>query len=142
MKPTTWHGLTYSQWLRMWNASDFVATMTRTLYEIAECSWAKPADRLMALQTINEAVIEGALPAQPDLPRVMTDLFLEIAAHGDQRPLLFGNRRQNRVSARLAGARWMLGTSYQLLAGAERSRAVAAGEGGAVPTPAIDKLLS
>jgi hypothetical protein len=112
--PDLWHGLTYGAWLRLWNDRSWTVAITNALAEVA---WARDAshdDRLMAIQTLNEAILNEALPPDPQYPKMVRDVLLEIVMQGESRRW-FGGRARRRFHARLMGAKWMLKTAYQFL---------------------------
>lgn len=111
----TWHGLTFEQWMKLWDAGSWRTYLTATLIEICISADADAEDRLLALQTCNEAIMSGVFKADADFPRFMRDTLLDISTGERRKSWFFGRRRRKSLHARLLGARWMLKTAYQLL---------------------------
>lgn len=114
MSEQQWHGLTFDQWLKLWDAEGWRDKVKETLVEIVSSPGAAAADRLLALQSISEAVGEGAFLPDPDYPEMLRDMLLEIQA-GCKPPR---KKVRKRYHARLLGARWMLSTAYQFMTSA------------------------
>lgn len=115
-KPYEWHGLTFEQWMKMWDRAGWREALGCTLYQIARSPDAETQDRLTALQTLNEGITAGLLLKDPGYPEMLRDVLLEIA-RGDTKPGWFVKRRRAHLHSRLLGVRWMLQTGAQFLAG-------------------------
>lgn len=111
MSDTIWHGLTYDQWLKLWDHKNWRGVVAEALREVASSPDARTRDRLMSLQVMNEAIMSGAIPADPSYPEMMRDVLLAIS-RGDK-PSKKRKKRRARLHARLLGARWMLQTATQ-----------------------------
>lgn len=120
-KPEVWHGLTFEQWLKMWDLRHWRHEVGLALREIAASPDASVRDRLTALQTINEGIQSEALPTDPGYPEFMRDALLDIVTRGERRRW-FGRRARKSLNAKLAGARWMLHTGCQFITGVEREK--------------------
>ena len=110
-----WHGLDLGQWVRLWDLAGWRTRVARTIYEVARCGGAAVADRLLAIQALNEGIVAGALAPDPGYPEMMRDVFLEIVEGRGKRPLFGRKRLEERMHDRLTGARWTLQTAYQFL---------------------------
>lgn len=116
-----WHGLSTEQWIQMWDYAGWRDKVKDTLWEIARCKDASPDDRLVALQSINEAIQRNVLPPDPNYPVALRDIMLSVIA-GDVRVGFFARRRRKKLKQRLTGARWMLKTAYQFFMELELSQ--------------------
>lgn len=131
-----WHDLTLEQWNKLWDQTSWRGAIVRTLYTIARSPAAAAVDRLTALQTLNDGITSGALPADPGYPVAMRDILIEIVRGEEKRPWFWRRRIRRQMRERLVGVRWMLQTAYQFLP-EPTERAVPGAK-----TPAIDALLS
>jgi hypothetical protein len=120
-----WHGLQLADWVRLWDQMNWRAHVHRALLSIATSRAAKPKHRIIALQTLNEAITRKALPHDPQFPKLMGLVMLDITTGGEPSILgrvfvrIFRRRLQARLRAQLIGARQMLQTAYQFLDEAE-----------------------
>lgn len=110
----TWHGLTFEQWIKLWDNARWRTFMMSALIDVSVSPDAKTGDRLLALQSINEAIMAGVFPPDADFPRFMRDILIDISM-GTRRRSWFHRRKSRALHARLIGARWMLKTAYQFL---------------------------
>lgn len=110
-----WHGKTYEEWLKLWDAASWRRYLTATLIEICISPDAFAEDRLLALQTCNEAIMNGVFEPDADFPRFMRDTLLDISTATRRRSWFFFKRKRNTLHERLLGARWMLKTAYQFI---------------------------
>lgn len=105
-----WHGLTNAEWSALWSRVEWQRQLARALIEIALDPNADTADRCGALQTINQALAAGLLPAScfppaRDYPTLSRNVLLAIASNNEKRAWFFKARRRRGAASRLFGAR-------------------------------------
>lgn len=122
MSGKPWLGLTDEEWLEVWDQIGWRGSIARTLIEIARDPRAGAENRLLALQTLSEAVQATLLPVDPMMPRFIGQIMLSISLGTKRRWLDWGRRRHERESEdRLTASRWMIRTASQFVKVSEPS---------------------
>ena len=110
-KPKTWHGSTYEQWFKLWDAARWREQVGAALLRIARSPHATMRDRLIALQSYNEAVMHGILPLDTGFPEFMRDALLEVIS-GEVK--ISHGRKKRQLRDQLRACRWMLQVGYEM----------------------------
>lgn len=106
-----WHDLNREQWEGLFDRGHWRKVVERALYDVISSPDADFKDRLFALQTLNEAIMDGTLEADACFPVLLRDTLCEIARGVTPRTRWWGRKRRRKIlHARLAAARWMIGT--------------------------------
>lgn len=70
-----WEGLTYQEWIGVFDASDWRNELEDALYEIASSGRTAREDRIEALNLIGIAMYRGILEYDPAYPSLMRDVM-------------------------------------------------------------------
>lgn len=113
--PPRWHGLTDEQWAALFDGHGWRSLVERTLREVASSPDASIEDRLVALHTLNQAIMQKYLPDSGTYPLLAREVLFEITRGASTRWRPGRARRRKALAMRLCGARNMLQTVAQFV---------------------------